>query len=29
MNDEILKVALSQGIWAILSVFLIFYILKT
>ena len=28
MENEIIKVAASQGIWAALSVFLIFYILK-
>ncbi len=28
MEAEILKMALSQGIWAVLSVFLLFYILK-
>jgi len=28
MENEILKVALSQGIWAVLSIFLLFYILK-
>lgn len=28
MESEVLKVALSQGIWAALSVALIFYILK-
>jgi len=28
MEDEILKAALSQGIWAVLSIFLLFYILK-
>jgi len=28
MENEIIKVAASQGIWAVLSVFLIFYILK-
>ncbi|KYH30500.1 bacteriocin UviB precursor [Clostridium tepidiprofundi DSM 19306] len=28
MESEIIKVAASQGIWAALSVFLIFYILK-
>ncbi|ABS35051.1 phage-like protein [Clostridium botulinum] len=28
MENEILKSALSQGIWAVLSVFLLFYILK-
>lgn len=29
MENEILKLASSQGIWAVLSVVLIFYILKT
>ena len=28
MESEIIKVALSQGVWAALSVVLIFYILK-
>ena len=28
MENELLKVALSQGVWAALSVVLIFYILK-
>ncbi|HBB9210780.1 MULTISPECIES: BhlA/UviB family holin-like peptide [unclassified Clostridium] len=28
MEAEILKMALSQGIWAVLSIFLLFYILK-
>ncbi|KEI74962.1 hypothetical protein N486_03925 [Clostridium botulinum B2 128] len=28
MENEILKSALSQGIWTVLSVFLLFYILK-
>jgi len=28
METELLKIATSQGIWAVLSVFLIFYILK-
>jgi len=28
MESEILKIAMSQGIWAVLSIFLIFYILK-
>lgn len=28
MEKEVLTAALSQGIWAVLSVFLIFYILK-
>jgi len=28
MENEILKTALSQGIWAVLSIFLLFYILK-
>lgn len=28
MENEILASALSQGIWAVLSVFLLFYILK-
>jgi uncharacterized protein YlxW (UPF0749 family) len=28
MENEILKAALSQGIWAVLSIFLLFYILK-
>lgn len=28
MENEILTAALSQGIWAILSVFLLFYILR-
>ncbi|WP_346870754.1 MULTISPECIES: BhlA/UviB family holin-like peptide [unclassified Clostridium] len=28
MEAEILKIALSQGIWAVLSIFLLFYILK-
>ncbi|MGN9160613.1 BhlA/UviB family holin-like peptide [Clostridium sulfidigenes] len=28
MESEILKAALSQGIWAVLSIFLLFYILK-
>ncbi|KEZ87472.1 hypothetical protein IO99_05170 [Clostridium sulfidigenes] len=28
MEGEILKIAMSQGIWAVLSIFLIFYILK-
>lgn len=28
LENEILKSALSQGIWAVLSVFLLFYILK-
>ena len=29
MEDELLKTALTQGIWAVLSIFLLFYILKT
>lgn len=29
MESEILKVAMSQGIWAVLSIFLIIYTLKT
>lgn len=29
MEKEILTAALSQGIWAVLSVFLLFYILRT
>ena len=28
MENEILKAALSQGIWAVLSIILLFYILK-
>ncbi|KAA8666396.1 hypothetical protein F3O63_16940 [Clostridium sp. HV4-5-A1G] len=28
MEDQILKLAASQGIWAVLSIVLIFYILK-
>ena len=28
MESEILKAALSQGIWAVLSIFLLYYILK-
>lgn len=28
MEAELIKVVTSQGIWAVLSVFLIFYILK-
>lgn len=28
MENEIMNTALSQGIWAVLSVFLLFYILK-
>jgi len=28
LENEILKAALSQGIWAVLSIFLLFYILK-
>ena len=28
MEEQILKAALSQGIWTVLSIFLIFYILK-
>ncbi|NFI41481.1 hypothetical protein FDA79_03190 [Clostridium botulinum] len=28
LENEILKSALSQGIWTVLSVFLLFYILK-
>lgn len=28
MEDELIKIVTSQGIWAVLSVFLIFYILK-
>lgn len=28
MESEILNAALTQGIWAVLSVFLLFYILK-
>lgn len=28
MENEVLTAALSQGIWAVLSVFLLFYILK-
>lgn len=28
MNPEILKLASTQGVWATLSIFLIFYILK-
>ncbi|WP_346930166.1 BhlA/UviB family holin-like peptide [Clostridium sp.] len=28
MEGEILKIAMSQGIWAVLSIFLLFYILK-
>lgn len=29
MENELLKLGLQQGIWALLSVFLIFYILKS
>lgn len=29
MESEVIKIASSQGIWAVLSVILIFYILKT
>lgn len=29
MDSELIKLAASQGIWAVLSVALIFYILKT
>ncbi|MGH4120270.1 BhlA/UviB family holin-like peptide [Clostridium sp.] len=29
MGTDIVKIASSQGIWATLSVFLVFYILKT
>ncbi|KPI56897.1 hypothetical protein IM33_03515 [Clostridioides difficile] len=29
MENEILKLASTQGIWSVLSVFLIFYIIKT
>lgn len=29
MESELIKMALSQGIWSVLSIFLIFYILKT
>lgn len=29
MNDEMIKVVASQGVWAMLSFTLIFYILKT
>lgn len=29
MESEILKIAMSQGIWAVLSIFLIIYTLKT
>lgn len=29
MESEILKLAMSQGIWAVLSIFLIIYTLKT
>ena len=28
MESEIIKIAMSQGIWAVLSIFLIIYILK-
>lgn len=28
MNEELFKVAMSQGIWAVLSIFLIIYIIK-
>ncbi|MEF9935002.1 MAG: BhlA/UviB family holin-like peptide [Clostridium sp.] len=28
MESEVIKLALSQGIWAVISVFLILYILK-
>ncbi|WP_286911113.1 BhlA/UviB family holin-like peptide [Clostridium sp. UBA1652] len=28
MESELIKMALSQGIWSVLSIFLIFYILK-
>ncbi len=28
MENEILTAALSQGVWAVLSIFLLFYILK-
>ncbi|GFN34380.1 BhlA/UviB family holin-like peptide [Tepidimicrobium xylanilyticum] len=28
MENELIKIAASQGIWATLSIFLIFYILK-
>lgn len=28
MESEIMKMAMSQGIWAVLSIFLIIYILK-
>ncbi|MDC4242498.1 MULTISPECIES: BhlA/UviB family holin-like peptide [Bacillota] len=29
MADELFKMAFTQGIWALLSIFLIFFILKT
>ena len=29
MEKEVLTAALSQGIWAVLSIFLLFYILRT
>ncbi|HBG5344516.1 TPA: hypothetical protein KQG29_001892 [Clostridioides difficile] len=29
MEGEILKLASTQGIWSVLSIFLIFYIIKT
>ncbi len=29
MESEVIKMAMSQGIWAVLSIFLVFYILKT
>lgn len=29
MENEIIEAALSQGIWAVLSVFLLFYIIRT
>lgn len=28
MESEVMKVAMSQGVWAVLSIFLMFYILK-
>lgn len=28
MENELIKIAMSQGIWAVLSIFLIIYILK-
>lgn len=28
MNEELFKVAMSQGVWAVLSIFLIIYIIK-